>query len=982
MQNSRGISSVAIAAIFCLLTMGISAPHTLAEITIDGSGWSDPAVGTFVDNVATLTTDVNEMIVIAADGITLDGAGHVIEYVDPSSGVVGVRIDTVYAPTGIIVKNLQIRNFSNGIFVDNSDNITIEDNTLTDCHFGIWIQRSDHDTLSGNEILDCWYNGIYLSTGSDFATITKNTLSGCGDSALWISGSSDAEIHLNAFEANDYYAVAIYSGDRNLVHSNNFIGNCLVGTGKRQARQYSGAGSANLFTLVGVGGNYWSDYLDWYPGAVEAGGFWDTPYAVQDFLNQDDQPLVDPVDLSGSQNPPAVTITSPVDGFVTNGGTVTVAATIAGEAEMTVTSEPGDLVEILNAPGGTVSAEVPLDDEGDNWIFITAVYATGEPETETVNVIRDTIAPVVTVLTPSNDAIFGESQITLAVAVEDATDCVLTFGSHTNTVAPGGQPVTGAVDLVEGGNLFEITATDAAGNVTSITHNLILDLSAPIVVIDTPADGDAFGPGEDMISVVASVDDLSVTLIESVPTGVTGVLPPGGGFVTGSVQLIEGWNTITVKAEDEFSDQGSDAITVTLDTTPPAISIVMPEEQETVSAMVDFEADVDDGSQGTGIASVQFLVDDVEVDVLYAAPFGIDYDTQVAGLDDGPHTFSVIAVDNLGNGSETSVTVVVDNSGPQIRFDAPLDGDYLSGVMDIEVTAWNDLSDVAEIKVEVAGAAPSDDPSATFDPPLASATVSGSEDTTIHPDGYLTLKATAWDAEGNETIVEVTVLVDNTASELLITNPLDGKKVSGIVPITVETPSTDFEWIEILVDGVSLGTSSASPFTVAYDTTTRLDGKMEITARVKDLGGIITEGSITVKVDNISLRLYPRSLTLFKGHLLRFCRAPVKAKLEGAGVDLMIPYESHAIELHVPGGSPVAATGAWSQSYDCDNDGLPEWRVTFDRRELTNSIRAGIQSGVIPTPRGCRPVKVKVSFVADGKVIGTVRMKVRDPFHW
>ena len=45
--------------------------------------------------------------------------------------------------------------------------------------------------------------------------------------------------------------------------------------------------------------------------------------------------------------------------------------------------------------------------------------------------------------------------------------------------------------------------TDAAGNVGAAVRNVILDLDAPLVSIDVPADGACFGPGESPVAVIA-----------------------------------------------------------------------------------------------------------------------------------------------------------------------------------------------------------------------------------------------------------------------------------------------------------------------------------------------------------------------------------------------------------------------------------------------------------------------------------------------
>ena len=45
----------------------------------------------------------------------------------------------------------------------------------------------------------------------------------------------------------------------------------------------------------GTVGNYWDDYTEKYPAAIQLGDVWDTPYIISYGENQDRFPLVNPV---------------------------------------------------------------------------------------------------------------------------------------------------------------------------------------------------------------------------------------------------------------------------------------------------------------------------------------------------------------------------------------------------------------------------------------------------------------------------------------------------------------------------------------------------------------------------------------------------------------------------------------------------------------------------------------------------------------
>ena len=52
----------------------------------------------------------------------------------------------------------------------------------------------------------------------------------------------------------------------------------------------------SLFHKDGVG-NYWDDYLERYPNALQLNGVWDTPYKIPGRSFEDKYPLVEPVDI-------------------------------------------------------------------------------------------------------------------------------------------------------------------------------------------------------------------------------------------------------------------------------------------------------------------------------------------------------------------------------------------------------------------------------------------------------------------------------------------------------------------------------------------------------------------------------------------------------------------------------------------------------------------------------------------------------------
>ncbi|MCP3915268.1 MAG: hypothetical protein GY711_06915 [bacterium] len=654
-------------------------------------------------------------------------------------------------------------------------------------------------------------------------------------------------------------------------------------------------------------------------------------------------------------DPPVVSIDSPLDGAVLGASSVLLETTVTDDSATTVVSTPAGIDTTLPAGGGSTSGTVALV-EGLNNLSVTATDDAGNVGGTTVAVTSDTIAPDVTVLSPLDGAVFGMSPAPLSISVVDATGTTVEFGADSVALAAGGGTASGDVDLVEGSNPITVTTTDEAGNATVVSLTVILDLTAPIVTIDSPADGACFGPGESPIAVTATVDDLTETDVESAPSGVTGTLPAGGGIAMGAVALVEGPNTITVTATDATTQQGSAGIIVILDTTAPDLSLDAPSDGATVRGSIDFDVTVVDVLPGSGVAQVDFRVDGNLVASLTAEPFELDYDTTV--LADGSYDLSVEAFDGKGNSATASAIVLVDNTAPTITILAPLDGEIISGTMSIDASADDGGAGLVEVEMLVRGAPPNQlDGSVVFGTPQGSALVTSLDDTTLRGDGTLLVSVRALDAVGNETIATATVTVDNQAPTKTLVAPAHHSTVSGVIDIIADSTTADLESLEIVVDGVSLGTQTFAPFQLSYDTTTRLDGAMEVMVVARDLAGNSSSCAALVRIDNVRVTIRPR---VINGRW----RKPgglVRARLAGPNLDLMQPTSAHDIKLLIPGGNPVPL-----HSDNMFNDRLV---LKFERRQLLSSVRAGICAGVIQ-PNSRFGVRVSV----DGNIVGADRM--------
>jgi hypothetical protein len=123
----------------------------------------------------------------------------------------------------------------------------------------------------------------------------------------------------------------------------------------------------------------------------------------------------------------------------------------------------------------------------------------------------------------------------------------------------------------------------------------------------------------------------------------------------------DGPHTLTATAFDAAGLSATDTRTVNVDNTAPSVAVTGP--IGTVSGTVTITADSSDPAPGSGIASVQLLVDGSVVATDTAAPYSAPWNT--ATVPNGNHTVTARATDGVGNTATSApVVVTVGNSTP------------------------------------------------------------------------------------------------------------------------------------------------------------------------------------------------------------------------------------------------------------------------------------------------------------------------------
>lgn len=203
---------------------------------------------------------------------------------------------------------------------------------------------------------------------------------------------------------------------------------------------------------------------------------------------------------------PVVTITSPSNGAritnnkqpvlftatdETNGSGVDLSSLVVKLDDVPVPSEQISNSAITNGYSFTYMPAEALSDGSHTVTVDISDHDGNTADQKTTTFIVDTVAPTLNVTAPTEGYITNTAELTVVGTTNDATSSPVTVKIALNSADQGAVTVnTGGafskqITLAEGANVIVITATDAAGKSTSITRNVTLDTSQPVITSAT-----------------------------------------------------------------------------------------------------------------------------------------------------------------------------------------------------------------------------------------------------------------------------------------------------------------------------------------------------------------------------------------------------------------------------------------------------------------------------------------------------------------
>lgn len=559
----------------------------------------------------TLAGNVSETIEISASGVTLDGNGHSLIGSNTGSGVFLANVSSV------TVRNLDVQQFSYGVFVSKGLNNRLENLTLQATNtFGVVLSGSTSNTIK-NSTFDTTLLSLSVRTES-YTYLVPYT--------YYIRRC----IFLSCYYDGPYTGYRSETGYRqyystyNKIYRNNFLNTSLSYT-------VTSSISSNMLSDANNGGNYWSIYDEPREGCYDNDAD-DVCDAARNFGHlTDDAPWT--TFNAWSNQAPMAAAGGPYSGVVGSPVSFDGAGTDPDGTIALYTWDFGDGSSLVNA-GATPTHTYTADGTYTVKLTVEDNYGKQASDTASVTIESDTTPPTITpnVVGALGDNDWYTSDVTVTWSVtDDESEITATNGCDATTV-----------NSDTNGMSLTCEATSAGGT-ASESVTVKRDATAPVV---TPSSSYIPGTWTNADVTVNFACDASVSDIASEESSVT-LNTEGENQSASSTCTDNAGNSTTATFENIDIDKTPPSITASA-TTADAQPYTGGWTNQTVT--VSFEC----GDALSGIAG------DCPADVV------IDADTSADGQD-----VSASVSDNAGNTSKSNIiNVRVDKTPPTVTATA------------------------------------------------------------------------------------------------------------------------------------------------------------------------------------------------------------------------------------------------------------------------------------------------------------------------
>jgi hypothetical protein len=373
--------------------------------------------------------------------------------------------------------------------------------------------------------------------------------------------------------------------------------------------------------------------------------------------------------------PPALAISSPVDGSATNIEQPTISGTAEPGATITITLDDGQT--------GTVTA----DANGD-WSFVPAqplpfgptlvtVVATDKAgntsmDTATVTVVDDMSPLDLTITNPANGSTISTAKPTLigqtapGASVEIFVDGVLVGTTTADQDGVWQFSIPADKALPDGMHTLEARATSGQDTARVAITVTVMDIITADVLITAPAMGALTNDDTPTISGTAEPGATVEVFVDGALVG-KATADMNGAWTLEAPMLTDGEHTIRATSRGKES-----SVTITVDTMAPVTTVTAP----TTGGTVMTGTPVISGTGEPG-STVTILIDGMEVGTVVVGQDGMWTFTPTTPLGEGEHTIVVVGKDEAGNSLELpGIVITVEEPGeaPMVGITSPAPG--------------------------------------------------------------------------------------------------------------------------------------------------------------------------------------------------------------------------------------------------------------------------------------------------------------------
>lgn len=330
--------------------------------------------------------------------------------------------------------------------------------------------------------------------------------------------------------------------------------------------------------------------------------------------------------------------------------TITSAVTPAPNASGWHKTDPTITFTCADTISGVASCSDPITvsaESSGQSISGIAIDKAGNTATTFATVKLDKTPPNLIITSHADGSTIFTSLIELKGTVTESLSGLASITCNGVSATINGSSFTCNATLKLGTNSINVIATDVVGNVKTSTTSLVY-VRVPVITITSPINLSYLNISP--TTVTGTVDDPTATvMVNSVAATVI------NGTFSVALPLAEGPNTITATATATAGAVGTTSVAVTLDTTPPRVTITSPPDQSmTTESSISVAGNINDIVVGTvNSQQAQVSVNNVAADVANRTFLATNVPLVI-----GTNIIQAVGRDRTGNSTTTQITVI------------------------------------------------------------------------------------------------------------------------------------------------------------------------------------------------------------------------------------------------------------------------------------------------------------------------------------